>query len=164
MLTPEDFFDASDLGLSDLNPRIQVNISEYTNDGDTHPEGTVSAVIDVSEDFAFHRNLDRELGDKGKQLFAEDDEITDEAEKALEAIISERYNGVDFTLQEETAEGFTFSIVLDVPATTTVEELSAKIWEETAVVKFHNEVDPGTFRSPYLFGSLMYEKLEELRK
>jgi hypothetical protein len=161
MLNTDDFFDASDLGLSDLNPRIQVNISEYTNDGDTHPEGTVTAVIDVSEDFAFHRDLDRKLGDKENQLFAEDDEITDEAEEALKELIAERYDGIDFTLQEETAEGFTFSIALDVPSTTTVEELSEKIWTDTKIVKFHNEVDPGTFNCQYLFGTLITEKLKK---
>jgi hypothetical protein len=30
------------------------------------------------------------------------------------------------------------------------------------LVKFSNEVDPGTFNSPYLFGSLVYDGLREL--
>lgn len=166
MLNPEDYFDASDLGLADLNPRIQVNISENNDAGETHPDGTVTAVIEVSEDLAFHSNLDAEKGDENRPLFTKDGELLPATEAALEAIIAERYKGVDFILSEEEGEDsyVTFTITLDVPATTTVEDLSEKIWNETEIVKFHNEADPGTFGTQYLFGSLMYEKLEELSK
>lgn len=166
MLNPEDYFDAGDLGLSELNPRISVNISENDDEGNTHPAGTVTAVIEVSEDLKFHADLDKDSGLKEPALFTKEGELTDEAADALAVILEERYSGIDFTLSD--AEGadayFTFSITLDLPAETTVEDLGVKIWEETEVVKFHNEVDPGTFGSRYLFGSLMYEKLAEAAK
>lgn len=166
MLNPEDYFDAGDLGLDGLNPRISVDISENNDEGETHPEGTVTAVVEISEDLKFHLDLDKDKGDPDNQFFTAEGNLTDKAAEALEALVAERYNGVDFTLYEEEGQEsyFTFSIALEVPSDTTVEDLSAKIWEETETVKFHNEADPGTFGSQYLFGSLMYDKLKELGK
>lgn len=165
MLYADQYLSPSELGLETLTPEIQVNISEKTDDNGVPVDGVVTAIIDVREDLKFHRDLDREKGDPFNQFFAQDGEINPRVTEVLASIIRDRYKGDDFAIDGETEiseDFFTFSLYLDVPVETTVEELGAKIWEETELVKFSNEVDPGTFGVPYLFGSLMYEGLREL--
>lgn len=166
MLEVENTFSAGDLGLEGLNPEILVNISGNDDEGNEHPADTVTALIDVTEEIKFHRDLDNEKGDPDRRLFTPEGDLTSEAEAALKAVIAERYKGVDLTFSDDLDEDFrfTFTLTLDVPASTTVEDLSEKIWYNTALVQFHNEADPGTFDAPYLFGSLLYEKMEELAK
>jgi hypothetical protein len=164
-LYQDQMFSATELGLETLTPYIQVNISEKTDDnGETIP-GVVTAVIDVREDLEFHRNLDREKGDPFNQMFAQDGEISPRVTEVLANIIRDRYNGDDFGIDgmtETSDDFFTFTIYLDVPAEIDAGRLGEMIWEDTELVKFSNEVDPGTFGSPYLFGSLIYDGLRGL--
>jgi len=165
MLEQDDYFGADELGLDDLNQYIQINISEKTDDDGNRIDGTVTAVIDVQENLRFHRDLDREKGNPFNQLFDADGMFAPNVYKALETIIRERYKGEDFSADGDVDaddDFIQFTLVLDVPAETTPAELGGKIWEETEIVAFHNESDPGTFGSPYLFGSLIYDELRKL--
>lgn len=162
MLADSDFFTSAELGLTDLNPFITCNISEQVDD-DGNATGMVFAILTVQEDFAFHRDLDNKYPDDyaGKYFQEEDADFapTADVEAALHKLIEERYDGENFRLDDTGGEYFEFDIVLTVPADTTPEDLGTKFWEDTALVQFHNESDPGTFGSPYLFGSLMSEAL-----
>jgi hypothetical protein len=164
-LFQDQYLSATELGLEDLNQEIQVNISEkYDDEGNVVP-GVVTAVIDVREDFRFHRELDRSKGDPHNQLFGADGEVSPRVTEVLAALVRDRYKGEDFGIDgmtEEDDDFFTFTVYVDVPEDTTVGDLGLKIWEETELVKFHNECDPGTFGSEYLFGSLIYSGLREL--
>jgi hypothetical protein len=158
MLTDDDFFTSAELGLSDLNTFITCNISEQVDD-DGEPTGKVFAILTVQEDLEFHRNLDREKGNPHNQLFTLEDRPTEAVISVLRKLVEDRYNGENFQLDEEY---FEFDIVLTVDPETSADDLGVKFWEETKLVQFHNEADPGTFGSEYLFGSLMYEGLREL--
>lgn len=165
MLSQDDYFGADELGLDDLNQYVQINISEKTDDEGNRIDGIVTAVIDVQENLRFHRDLDREKGNPFNQLFQEDGRFSPNVWKALETIITERYKGVDFSGDgdiDEDEDYIQFTIVLDVPAETTPPELGSQIWEETELIRFHNESDPGTFGTEYLFGSLIYDELRKL--
>jgi hypothetical protein len=165
MLTNDMYLTAPELGLETLTPQIDVNIADKTDDDGHVIEGVVTAVVDVREDLRFHRDLDRSKGDPMNQFFTEDNDISPRVTEVLANIIRDRYKGEDFGIEGDAEDGndfFMFTIYLDVPADTTVEDLGVKIWEETELVKFSNEVDPGTFNSPYLFGSLVYDGLREL--
>lgn len=164
MLHQDQYINVYDLGLEDLNPFLQINVTEKTDDEGNPVPGMVTVLIDVQESLKFHRDLDRSKGDPFNQLFDADGLMTPDVYRALEKIISERYNGVDFSADGEIPEEdfIQFTLVLDVPEDTTLEDLGGKIWEETELVKFHNEADPGTFGSQYLFGSLIYEELRKL--
>lgn len=143
-IAPGDYFDAKDLGIDDAN--ITVDIAEDT-DG-----VTLTAVINVTEPLAFHAS-------HSPEHFTAEGVLTAEALETLEALISNRYKG---EYLEEGGEGdeavIRFSIALDVPASTTEEELGNLIWEKSSLIDFINESDPGTFGSPYLFGTLMTEQ------
>lgn len=151
MLAQDDYFDARELGLDELNPRISVNISEIEGE-----PSNVLAVIEVCEDLRFHSELEAKYPSE-PAVFAADGTLTEEAYETLEGILKERYNAE--YLQENTeVEGdawISFEIALKVPAETSADDLGELIWEKTAVVQFHNEADPGTFGSPYLFGTLI---------
>lgn len=151
MLAQDDYFDSSELGLDELNPRISVNISEIEGE-----PSKVLAVIEVSEDLRFHSDLEAKYP-SDPAVFAADGTLTEEAYQTLEGILKERYNAE--YLQEHTeVEGefwISFEIALEVPADTSPEELGSLIWEKTAVVQFHNEADPGTFGCPYLFSTVI---------
>lgn len=155
MLEQDNYFTAAELGLDELNPYIHANISE-----DPDHEGHVLAILTVQENLEFHRDLDRKYEEEyDARYFTEDDLLTADAEAALKKIVEERYKGEDFQLDDSGTEWFQFDLVLSVPADTAPEDLGTKFWEDTALVQFHNESDPGTFGSPYLFGSLMSEAL-----
>lgn len=144
-IAPGDYFTAAELGFDD--PNISVfNIAEDT-DG-----VTLTVIISVTEPLAFH-------AEHSPQYYTGEGVLTTEARETLEALISSRYKG---EYLEEDGEGdyavIRFNIALDVPATTTVEELGNLIWEKSSLVDFINESDPGTFGSPYLFGTLMSEQ------
>jgi hypothetical protein len=151
MLKQDDYFDASDLGLEELNPRINVNISEVEDD-----KSKVLAVIEVSEDLRFHSELEDKYPSEPR-VFNSDGTLTAEAYETLEGILKERYNAE--YLQENTeVKGepwISFELTLEVPADTSAEDLGSLIWEKTALVQFHNEADPGTYNSPYMFGTLI---------
>jgi len=150
MLEQDDYFDARELGLDELNPRISVNISEHD------VPGMVTAVVEVQEDLRFHSELEEKYP-SDPRIFQEDGSLTEDAFNTLSKIIQERYKGVD--VQEHGGDFedryISFELVLDVPETTGTEDLGTLIWESTALVQFHNEADPGTFGSPYLFGTLI---------
>lgn len=151
MLAQDDYFDGRELGLDELNPRISVNISEIEGE-----PSKVLAVVEVSEDLRFHSELEAKYP-SDPRVFAPDGSLTEEAYQTLEGILKERYNAE--YLQENTeVEGefwISFEMALEVPADTSPEALGTLIWDETAIVQFHNEADPGTFGSPYLFGTLI---------
>lgn len=159
MLVQDAYLSAEELGLTELNPFVSVDISEKTDDEGNPVPGTVYASLSVTEDLEFHRNLDREKGDPMNQFFAEDSTMTERVQTVLEKIIEDRYKGEDLEIEEDFIR---FNIVLEVPEDTTPEDLGTKFWEDTALVQFHNEADPGTFGTPYLFGELVYAGLREL--
>lgn len=144
MLVQDDNFTAAELGLEELNPYIAVNISEDIDEAG-ESTGNVYVYVTVGEDYRFHRELDG-------TLFGEDGRPTEQAEQAMESLLTERYNAESIRFEDDF---FEFDMVLMVPATTKMEDLGVKIWEDTDLVKFHNEIDPGTFGSQYLFGSLI---------
>ena len=157
-LVVDQYYTATELGLEELNPYLYLNTYESPDN-----DGKILAVLTVQEEFAFHRNLDREKGDPHNQLFTLDGRPTEAVISVLRDLIESRYHGQEFTLDENDGdEYFEFELVLTVDPETTPEELGVKFWEGTALVQFHNEADPGTFNSPYLFGSLVYEGLRKL--
>lgn len=163
MLAQDDYFDAAELGLEELNQHISVNISEAVdNNGDTLA-GMVTAVLEVQENLAFHAELDAKYPSESP-LFTEDGELTEDGFRSLERAIERRYNGEYVELLGDSTEEayIKFEIALTVPAGTTPAELGELFWEETELVKFHNESDPGTFNSPYLFGSVIEDFRAEL--
>lgn len=160
-LFQDEYLTADELGLGELNPFLSCNISEETDD-DGNLTGKVLAILTVQEDLEFHRNLDREKGDPFNQLFTADGMTTDSVDKVLVKLIEDRYKGEDLQWDDTAAEYFQFDIVLTVDPETTPEDLGLKFWEETELVRFHNEADPGTFGCEYLFGSLIYDGLREL--
>lgn len=162
MLAQDDYFTAVDLGLEELNPFMYCNVSEET-DNDGEPTGKMLAILTIQEDLEFHRDLDREKGNPTNQLFNLDGRPTESVISVLRKLVVDRYKGEEFQLDNNDGdEYFEFEIVLTVDADTTAEDLGVKFWEETKLVDFHNEADPGTFGSPYLFGSLVYDGLREL--
>lgn len=161
MLAQDDYFTATELGLELLNPFISCNISEET-DNDGEPTGKMLAILTVQEDLEFHRDLDREKGNPTNQLFNLDGRPTESVISVLRKLVEDRYKGEEFQLDDSGTEYFEFELVRTVDADTTAEDLGVKFWEETELVRFHNEADPGTFNSPYLFGSLVYDGLREL--
>jgi hypothetical protein len=159
MLSVDDYFGAHELGLEDLNPLLNVNISE------SELPGMVTAVIEVQENLKFHRDLDREKGDPHNQFFTLEGRPTEAVISVLRKLVTDRYNGEDLEIDgdEETEDDyFQFTVAIDVPADVDADRLGQIIWEDTEIVKFHNEADPGTFGAQYLFGSLMYEGLRAL--
>jgi hypothetical protein len=157
----DEYLTAAELGLEELNPYMYCNITEHL-DETGQPDGKLSAVLTVQEDFRFHRDLDREKGNPHNQLFNLDGRPTEAVLTVLRNLVDERYHGEEFDLDEDGTEWFQFDIVLTVDPETTAEDLGVKFWEYTELVRFHNEADPGTFNSPYLFGSLVYDGLREL--
>jgi hypothetical protein len=161
MLYSDQYFTATELGLEELNPFISCDIQEETDD-EGNPTGKMNAYLKVLEDLEFHRNLDREQGNPHNQLFTLEDRPTESVISVLRKLVEDRYKGENFELDDTGTEYFEFEIVLTVDPETTPEDLGVKFWEETELVRFHNEADPGTFNSPYLFGSLVYDGLREL--
>jgi hypothetical protein len=157
MLAQDDYFDSRELGLDELNPRISVNISEL----DDEP-GFVLAVVGVSEDLRFHVELEQKYPSE-PAIFDSEGLLTPEAYRALGTVLEERYKGE--WLQEnsdiEDDAWISFDLVLKVPADTAAEDLGTLIWEQTALVQFHNEADPGTYGSPYLFGTVLAEAMRK---
>lgn len=117
---------------------------------------TCTVYLFIQEPMQFH-------GDYGNAAAFEraDDEssweLTEEAFKALPAIISERYEGENFDVAGDV---FSFDLSLTLPGSTQVEEVAALFWERSKVVRFINESDPGTFGSEYLFGSIINDALK----
>lgn len=161
MIYVDEYLTATELGLDELNPYLYCNISEHL-DETGQPDGKLTAVLTVQEDLAFHRNLDVEKGDPHNQMFNLDGRPTESVIAVLTKLVEDRYKGEDFQLDEDGTEWFQFDLVLTVDPETTPDELGLKFWEDTELIRFHNEADPGTFGSPYLFGSLVYDGLREL--
>lgn len=157
MLKQDDYFEANELGLDELNPRVSVDISEIEDDSEN-----VLAVVNVSEDLRFHVELERKTPFE-PPVFDSEGLLTEQAYEALEAVLKDRYNGEYLQEHGDIPEQawIEFQITLTVPAGTSAEDLGTLIWEKTELVKFHNEADPGTFGSPYLFGSLIAEAMKE---
>jgi hypothetical protein len=159
MLEQDNYFDARELGLDDLNPYINVNISEaYSEDGEPKA-GRVLAIVEVQESLRFHAELDAKYADPDFVIFTEQGELTEEGYKALERALEARYGAEDVELRGEDTEDayIRFELALEVPADTDPEDLGSLIWEQTKLIQFHNEADPGTFGSPYLFGTVIAE-------
>jgi len=92
MLSDDDFFTSSELELSELNTFITCNISEQVDD-DGNSTGNVFAILTVQEDFEFHRDLDRRLGQPTNQLFNLDGRPTESVIAVLRKLVEERYKG-----------------------------------------------------------------------
>lgn len=165
MLEQGDYFDALNLGLDHLNPYISVNIDE------SETAGNVVAVIEVLESLEFHRELEASMwerihGSTGARLetriFDEDGWLTIEANDAMGDILKQRYGAVDVDLNTSDDPHIDFTVVLEVPARYSAEWLGLTIYNHTELVKFHNEADPGTFGTQYLFGTILAEQMEAL--
>lgn len=142
-IAAEETYSAADLGIE--FPNITVDIQE--SDGET-----LYAVIYVLEPLDFH-------AERSPEHFTAEGVLTSEAFKGLNELITRRYSGEDLYTDGEGSEAFIqFEMALGVPASTTAEELGNLIWEKSGLVDFINESDPGTFGSPYLFGTLMTEQ------
>lgn len=142
-IAADETYNASDLGID--FPNINVDIQE--SDGET-----LYAVIYVLEPLHFH-------AEHCPEHFTAEGVLTAEAFKALHELITRRYSGDDLYTDGEGSEAFIqFEMALEVPTSTTAEELGNHIWEKSRLVDFINESDPGTFGSPYLFGTLMTEQ------
>lgn len=156
MLENEDYFDGAEL-IEDLNFNWSVNILEsYGEDSQTIP-GKMDAVVSIWEELRFHANLNPEL-------FNEDGSLMDAARDALMVVLQSRYGAesVEFDSSGENEEFVTFEVVLSgIDEYTSAEELSDRLWNDTPLVNIHNEVDPGTFGSPYLFGSLLTNQMDK---
>lgn len=163
MLSVDDYFDAAELGLEELNQHISVNISEAVNEHGDTLAGTVTAVLEVQENLAFHADLDKKFPSE-IALFTDEGALTEDGFRSLERAVETRYKGEYVELLGDSTEEayIKFEIALTVPAETTPEELGLMFWEDTALVQFHNESDPGTFNSPYLFGTVIAEFRSEL--
>lgn len=162
MLEQDDNFTATQLSLELLNPYVSVDISEaYAENGETLTD-KVTAVITVTEDLRFHSEYDSKFPDA--EVFTEDGMLTEDGFRALEQCLTARYGAENVEFEGETPEDafIRFELALEVPANSTLDELSERIWEDTKLVQFHNEADPGTFGSPYLFGSVIREFLTTL--
>jgi len=164
MLEQDEYFSAVELGLEGLNPHVYCNISEHADDAG-EPTGKMLAILTVQEDFRFHRELDESVTkDAEDRMFSEDGQPKEAVLIALQKLIEERYKGEDFQTDDSGSEWFQFDLVLVVDPEQEAGDLGGKFWEETALVQFHNEADPGTYGSDYLFGSLVYDGLRELEQ
>lgn len=113
-------------------------------DGDT-----CTVYLFIQESLQFH-------GDYGTSALERNEdgdgwELTAEAFRILPGIIAERYEGENFDVAGDV---FSFDLALTLPAATPVEDVAGLFWERSNVVQFMNESDPGTFGSPYLFGTV----------
>lgn len=160
-LFQDEYITAAELGLDELNPYIHGDVQEETDD-EGNPTGRVNVYLAVQEDFKFHRDLDREKGDPHNQMFTLEDRPTESVLSVLRKLVADRYKGEDFDTDDTGAEYFQFVYVLTVDPETSYEDLGERFYNETPLVQFHNEADPGTFNCEYLFGSLMYTGLREL--
>src|SRR4030095_421803 len=155
-------FSAAELGLDELNPTITVDVGECYDDEGNVDASKFSIQVTVYEDFDFHVNLDRKYSSEPR-IFEEDGSLTADAEAALNKLIKERYDGEYLEVEDEDSDPFfRFQLYVYVPADTTPEDLGTIIWEKTKLVQFHNEADPGTFGSPYLFGSLITDTMKQI--
>lgn len=110
----------------------------------------------IQESLSFHG----EYGSAALEMDSTTSEwtLTDEAFKVLPGLISERYNGEGFDMAGDV---ISFELPLTLPASTKVENVAGLLWEGTKVVQFINESDPGTFGSPYLFGTVMADAMNK---
>lgn len=158
MLTQDDYFAGSEL-LDQMNYHFDVNISEI--DGD--PEH-VYAYATITEDLRFHSDLDATYG--GEQF--DGNAPTERTQEVLTHLLETRYGAesVEFD-HNETVDGEEWFVRFDieavkVPANLDADMLGIKLWEDTPLVKIHNELDPGTFGSQYVFGSLYTQYADRL--
>lgn len=162
-LTEDDYFDQVELGLEHLNPWLCVNIIE------SETPGMVYAIVTVQEGLAFHADLDKSAR-AGERLcvmvdtgtvpkFDELGELTDDAYHVLESVIMARYDGENFEVLDSSPAVISFDIALEVSETLDAAALGLAIYEGTKLVDFHNEADPGTFGSEYLFGSILTDAM-----
>lgn len=116
----------------------------YLND-----DGTATATAIGYDSYDFHRSV-------APEYFDADGDITDAAWEALRRIFEERYSNA--TLSDADAYGYTFDVWVTVPQDAPEEDLYGALWEQ--IRQIVNETDPGTFNSPYLFGSLMADAIK----
>jgi hypothetical protein len=83
--------------------------------------------------------------------------LTELAFEAIQDVLPERYGAEYFDMAGDV---ISFDMHLSVDANTEVSELTGIFWEESQIVRFMNESDPGTFGNPYLFGSIMSEAMK----
>lgn len=153
-------FSAAELGLEELNPTISVDVAEMYDDNGNVDPSKFSVQVTVYEDFGFHVSLDRNFP-SDSPIFEDNGQLTKSAEEALFKILEERYGAEDIEVEYEDSDPFfRFYLHLEVPSDTPDEDLGSLIWEKTKLVQFHNESDPGTFGTQYLFGSLIAEQMK----
>jgi hypothetical protein len=164
MLAQDDNFTAEELGLELMNPYISIDISDAYGEDGQPLQGQVAAIVSVTEDLRFHSDYDKGFPDSA--VFTEDGLLTEDGYRALERALESRYGATNVEYEDMLGNAplafFRFELSVTVPAETDLEGLSERIWEDTKLVQFHNEADPGTFGSPYLFGTVIAEYLTTL--
>lgn len=157
MLAQDDYFTGHEI-LEGMNYDFDVNISEIEDDPDH-----VYAVATVTEELRFHSDLDASYD--GDQF--DGPAPTERTQAVLTHLLETRYGAewVEFDYNEDSNEVqdwfVRFEIAVKVPADLDEDGLSEKLWEDSPLVMIHNELDPGTFGSQYVFGSL-YETYADL--
>jgi hypothetical protein len=129
-----------DLGLDDLG---YVDMADYRISED----GTTAEItLSCSEPMDFHRNCSPEY-------FDEDGTLTNAAWVALQRVFAGRYSA-DIYEQDEYLR---FTVDIQAPASADESTLGDILWP--TVAKLANELDPGTFGSEYLFGTILSDAM-----
>jgi hypothetical protein len=149
-------------------------IEEYVSGASVYLSDTDASKVDVylhvQESLEFHAEREASLVSEspsawaGESLMFErtgdsehDWTLTELAFQAIQNVLAERYGAEYFDMAGDV---IAFDIHLSVDAATEVAELAGIFWQESQIVRFMNESDPGTFGSPYLFGSIMSEAMK----
>jgi hypothetical protein len=148
-------------------------IEEYVSGASVYLSDTDASKVDVylhvQESLAFHAEREASLVSESPAWAEEalmfertgdsehDWTLTELAFEAIQDVLTERYGAEYFDMAGDV---IAFDIHLSVDATTEVSELAGVFWEESQIVRFMNESDPGTFGNPYLFGSIMSEAMK----
>ena len=102
-----------------------------------------------SESLEFHR-------EHSPEYFTEDGDLSEDAFKALERIFRDRY---DANVYDVSDDYLRFEVARFTSGDSPADDVADVIWPVLADIS--NETDPGTFGSPYVFGSLMADALKE---
>jgi hypothetical protein len=149
-------------------------IEEYVSGASVYLSDTDASKVDVylhiQESLEFHAEYEQQIFSTHEyyrlyepRMFERtgdsehDWTLTELAFEAIQDVLPERYGAEYFDMAGDV---ISFDMHLSVDANTEVSELTGIFWEESQIVRFMNESDPGTFGNPYLFGSIMSEAMK----
>lgn len=160
-------FNAAELGLESLGMVSMVDVSKIEDEPGQMPGDLprLAVTVYVSEELQFHGELEADrlangwkaYSELGRLFTSKDGETWETTEATwadLVPILETRYGAESV---EEEGGVLRFNLRLTVSESLPLDQLGAAIWEESKLVQFSNEADPGTFGSPYLFGSVLSE-------